>query len=104
MCAVSRPRSIRPKKAPQSQKLVSLARLLGRPDAGLLEAALEPASAQPILERAHAERPETLLTNAMAVCLEAHDLWQRLPAAQRLCVRGFSLPLLGLAADQTLSL
>jgi hypothetical protein len=81
-----------------------LLRLLGKPDPGLLEAALEPAEAQATQELAKAEAPEPLLANAVAVCLDAHDLWQRLTTTQRSQVRGFSLPLLGLAIDQTLRL
>jgi hypothetical protein len=104
MGTVSRPRSIRPRKAPRSQQLIAVLRLLGRPDPGLLEAALEPADAQAIQDRAKDEPAETLLGTAIAVCLEVHDLWQRMTTAQRTQVRGFSLPLLGLAADQALCL
>jgi hypothetical protein len=99
---VSRPRSIRPRKAPRTQQLAAVLRLLGKPDPGLLEAALEPAEAQATLEQAKSEPAEALLASAVAVCSEAHDLWQRLPTAHRAQVRGFSIALLGLAIDQTL--
>jgi hypothetical protein len=79
-------------------------RLLGKPDPGLLEAALEPPDAQATQDLASSEPPEKLLPNAIAVCFEAHELWQRLTSAHRTQVRGFSLPLLGLAIDQTLLL
>jgi hypothetical protein len=79
-------------------------RLLGRPDPELLEAALEPAHAQAIQDRAKEESPDAVLGAAFSICLEAHELWQQLGTRERAQVRGFSLQLLGLAADQTLCL
>jgi hypothetical protein len=79
-------------------------RLLGRPDPELLEAALEPAHTQAIQERAKEESPDAVLAGAFSICLEAHELWQQLGTRERAQVRGFSLQLLGLAADQTLCL
>jgi hypothetical protein len=79
-------------------------RLLGRPDPELLEAALEPAHAQAIQERAKEESPDAVLAAAISICLEAHELWQQLETRERAQVLGFSPQLLGLAADQTLCL
>jgi hypothetical protein len=41
---------------------------------------------------------------AYSVCLEAHDIWQRCSGAQRTLIRGFSLSLLSLSAEQALAL
>jgi hypothetical protein len=101
---VNRPRSIRPRKAPRSQQLNAVLRMLGTPEPGLLDAALEPADAQAIQDQANAEAPDALLATAISVCLEAHETWQRLGAAQRAQVRGFTLQLLALGADQALRL
>jgi len=79
-------------------------RSLGRPEPGLLEAALEGVDAKRAMDRALLQAPDKLVEQAYAVCLEAHAAWQRCSAAQRAQLRGFSLPLLGLAAEQALAL
>jgi hypothetical protein len=79
-------------------------RSLGRPEPGLLEAALEGVDAKRAMDRALLQAPDKLVGQAYAVCLEAHAAWQRSSATQRAQLRGFSLPLLGLAAEQALAL
>jgi len=79
-------------------------RSLGRPEPGLLEAALEGVDAKRAMDRALLQPADKLVEQAYAVCLEAHAAWQRCSATQRAQLRGFSLPLLGLAAEQALAL
>lgn len=79
-------------------------RSLGRPEPGLLEAALEGVDAKRAMDRALLQAPDKLVEQAYAICLEAHAAWQRSSATQRAQLRGFSLPLLGLAAEQALAL
>ena len=79
-------------------------RSLGRPEPGLLEAALEGVDARRAMDRALLQLPDKLVEQAYAVCLEAHAAWQRCSAVQRAQLRGFSLPLLALAAEQVLAL
>ncbi len=79
-------------------------RSLGRPEPGLLEAALEGVDAKRAMDRALLQSTDKLVEQAFTICLEAHAVWQRCSAAQRAHLRGFSLPLLGLAAEQALAL
>lgn len=79
-------------------------RSLGRPEPGLLEAALEGVDAKRAMDRALVQSPDKLVEQAFAVCLEAHAAWQRCSAPQRGQLRGFSMPLLGLASEQALAL
>jgi hypothetical protein len=103
---VTRSRSIRPaaKKPSASGQVEAMVRTLGRPEPGLLEAALEGIDAKRAMDRALLQPPDKLIEHAFAVCLEAHATWQRCSAPQRSQLRGFSLPLLGLAAEQALAL
>jgi hypothetical protein len=81
-----------------------MVRSLGRPEPGLLEAALEGVDAKRAMDRALLQAPDKLVEQAYAICLDAHAAWQRSSAAQRAQLRGFSMPLLGLAAEQALAL
>ena len=58
-------------------------RSLGRPEPGLLEAALEGVDAKRAMDRALVQSPDKLVEQAFAVCLEAHAAWQRCSAPQR---------------------
>lgn len=101
---MARGRSLRPKKPSAVHQVESLYRQLGRAEAGLLEAALEGVDAKRALDRALAEPTPQLVEQAYAVCLEAHSAFQRYSSTQRAHLRGFSLQLLALAAEQALLL
>jgi hypothetical protein len=101
---MARARSLRPKKPSAVHQVEALYRSLGRPEAGLLEAALEGVDAKRALDRALAEPTAQLVEQAYATCLEAHSAFQRYSQAQRSQLRGFSLQLLALATEQALSL
>jgi hypothetical protein len=99
-----RTRSLRPKKPSPVHQIEALYRSLGRPEPGLLDAALEGVDARRALDRALAEPTAQLVEHAYAVCLEAHAAFQRFSQGQRAQLRGFSLQLLALATEQALSL
>ena len=101
---MARGRSLRPKKPSAVHQVEALHRSLGRPEAGLLEAALEGVDAKRALDRALAEPTAQLVEQAYAVCLEAHSAYQRYSTGQRSQIRGFSLQLLALATEQSLLL
>jgi hypothetical protein len=104
---MSRTRSVRPpanKKPNVSSQVEAVIRSLGRPEPGLLEAALEGVDARRAVDRALVQPTDQLVEQSFAVCLEAHAAWQRCSTAQRSQLRGFSAPLLGLAAEQALCL
>lgn len=101
---MARGRSLRPKKPSAVHQVESLYRQLGRAEAGLLEAALEGVDAKRALDRALSEPTAQLVEQAYAICLEAHAAFQRYSTSQRSHVRGFSLQLLALAAEQSLLL
>ncbi len=103
---MARPRSLRPltKKPNISSQVEAMVRALGRPEPGLLEAALEGVDAKRAMDRALLCAADMLVEQAFAICLEAHAVWQRCSTAQRAHLRGFSVPLLGLAAEQALCL
>jgi hypothetical protein len=81
-----------------------MVRTLGRPEPGLLEAALEGVDAKRAMDRALVQPADKLVEQAFSVCLEAHAVWQRCSATQRTSLRGFSMPLLGLAGEQAILL
>src|SRR5262249_42749908 len=103
---MARTRSIRPtnKKPSVAGQVEAMVRSMGRPEPGLLEAALEGVDAKRAMDRALLHPTDKLVEQAFAICLEAHAVWQRSSTAQRAHLRGFSLPLLGLAAEQALAL
>jgi hypothetical protein len=103
---MARTRSLRPaaKKPSVSGQVEAMVRTLGRPEPGLLDAALEGVDAKRAMDRALVHPTDKLIEQAFALCLEAHAVWQRCSAAQRAHLRGFSLPLLGLAAEQAMAL
>lgn len=83
-------------------ELERLVRQLGQPDQGLLDAASETmhgASALPDL----AAIPKFLEESA-EICVSAHARWRETTPEQRALLRGCSLDLIGLAADQCLRL
>jgi len=79
-------------------------RVVGRPEAGLLDAALAGSDVQHLMEGTPEEPVAEFVERAYSVCLESHDIWQRSSGPQRALIRGFSLSLLSLAAEQALAL
>jgi hypothetical protein len=84
-----------------TDQLDELFRRLGKPDPNLLAALLDGVSEQQVRERAEAAPPSPeLVTTAIAEIGKAYDLWERLAVEQRRALRGCSLALFGVAADQ----
>ncbi|HEX4478161.1 MAG TPA: hypothetical protein VH142_23915 [Polyangiaceae bacterium] len=101
---MTRARSLRPKKPSSAQRVEGLLRVVGRSEAGLLDAVLAGADVQHLMEGTPDEPVSDFVERAYSVCLEAHDIWQRCSGAQRTLIRGFSLSLLSLSAEQALAL
>jgi hypothetical protein len=91
-----------PPKSPAVVELERLVRQLGQPDQGLLDAASETLHG--------ASEPVELTTipkfveEAAEVCVAAHTRWRECTGEQRALLRGCSLDLIGLAADQCVRL
>jgi signal transduction histidine kinase len=83
-------------------ELERLTRQLGAPDQGLLDAASEtlPGSSDPV----DLSVVPKFVEESAEVCVSAHTRWRELSAEQRAMLRGCSLDLIGLAADQCLRL
>ncbi len=94
--AMSRRDSARPPQKPAAVvELERLARQLGAPDPGLLDAASEPVDLSVIPK---------FVEDSAEVCVAAHLRFRDSSAEQRALLRGCSLDLIGLAADQVLRL
>ena len=94
-------RSTRP-KSPSAQRLDEVIRALGKPDSELLPALLEGLDEEDLttkLRQAGCTVPQ-LLELASSTLLDSHGYWQRCSAEQRAKLRGISIPLLALTADQ----
>jgi hypothetical protein len=94
--------SARPQKPTAVIELERLVRQLGQPDAGLLDAASE------TLHSAH-EHPDLssipkFVEEAAEICVAAHSRWRECTPEQRALLRGCSLDLIGLSAEQCLRL
>lgn len=91
-----------PPKAAVLVELERLARQLGQPDQGLLDAASE------TLHNGNAPVDLTVIPkfveDSAEVCVAAHTRWRDSSPDQRALLRGCSLDLIGLAADQCLRL
>ena len=91
-----------PQKAAALVELERLARQLGSPDQGLLDAASE------TLHNAHVPVDLTVVPKfveeSAEVCVAAHTRWRDVSPEQRALLRGCSLDLIGLIADQCLRL
>lgn len=102
---MNRMRSLRPRKSSAVQELERLVRNLGAPSAETLAAAREtvggePSARVPLTEPAITEFVE----QAAEVCLSAYRSWDQCNPQARVHLRGFSLDLLAMIADQVLRL
>ena len=91
-----------PQKAAVLVELERLARQLGQPDQGLLDAASE------TLQNGNGQVDLTVVPKfveeSAEVCVAAHTRWRDTSPEQRALLRGCSLDLIGLACDQCLRL
>lgn len=95
--------SARPPQKPNAvAELERLARQLGSPDSGLLDAASETlhSGGEPV----DLTVIPKFVEDSSEVCVAAHTRWRESTAEQRALLRGCSLDLIGLAADQVLRL
>ena len=94
--------SVRPQKSPAVAELERLVRQLGQPDAGLLEAANETLlnGAEPV----DLATVPKFVEEGADICVAAHTRFRECNNEQRALLRGCSLDLIGLAADQCLRL
>jgi uncharacterized protein YhaN len=94
--------SVRPQRPPAILELERLVRQLGQPDQGLLDAASETlhGGAEPV----DLSTVPKFVEEAAEVCVAAHARWRECSSEQRALLRGCSLDLIGLAADQCLRL
>jgi uncharacterized protein YhaN len=94
--------SVRPQRPPAILELERLARQLGQPDQGLLDAASETlhSTGEPV----DLSTVPKFVEEAAEVCVAAHSRWRECSNEQRALLRGCSLDLIGLAADQCLRL
>ncbi|HTA88346.1 MAG TPA: hypothetical protein VK745_02170 [Polyangiaceae bacterium] len=99
---MSKRESVRPQKSPAVVELERLVRQLGQPDQGLLDAASETMSSP--AEPADLSTVPKFVEGAAEVCVAAHGRWRECTAEQRALLRGCSLDLISLAADQCLRL
>jgi hypothetical protein len=101
---MNRMRSMRPRKSSAVQELERLVRNLGAPSTEALAAAretlAEPASRIALTEPAIAEFVE----QAAEICLSAYRSWDQCNPQSRVHLRGFSLDLLAMIADQVIRL
>ena len=95
--------SARPPQRPTAlSELERLVRQLGQPDQGLLDAASETMHGTlPTLDLSAIPK---FLEEAAEVCVGAHVRWRETTPEQRALLRGCSLDLIGLTADQCLRL
>src|SRR5882724_12186084 len=94
--------SVRPQKPNSVIELERLVRQLGQPDPGLLDAASETLhSAHDHLDLSSIPK---FVEEAAEVCVAAHARWRECTTEQRALLRGCSLDLIGLAAEQCLRL
>jgi hypothetical protein len=100
---VNRRDSARPPAKPAAlSELERLARQLGAPDHGLLDAASE--TMHSAGEPADLSVIAKFVEESAETCVAAHTRWRDCSAEQRALLRGCSLDLIGLAADQVLRL
>lgn len=96
--------SARPPQKPAAVvELERLARQLGAPDQGLLDAAAETlhgSAGEPV----DLSVIPKFVEDSAEVCVAAHGRWRDCSSEQRALLRGCSLDLIGLAADQVLRL
>ncbi len=94
--------SVRPQKPTAIVELERLTRTLGQPDAGLLDAASETlhATGEPV----DLSIVPKFVEESAEICGAAHARFRECTAEQRALLRGCSLDLIGLAADQCLRL
>jgi hypothetical protein len=101
---MNRTRSMRPRKSNAVHELERLVRNLGAPSAETLAAARETLTEQsariPLTDAAIAQFVE----QAAEVCLSAYRSWDQCNPQARVHLRGFSLDLLAMIADQVLRL
>jgi hypothetical protein len=93
--------SVRPAKSQSVQELERLARQLGQPEDGLLEAiteTLEPA------EVSELESVPKLVDEGGEICVAANARWRECSPEQKIFLRGCSLDLIGVIVDQCLRL
>jgi hypothetical protein len=94
--------SVRPQKPTAIIELERLTRQLGQPDQGLLDAASE--TFHSASEPMDLSIVPKFVEEAAEVCTAAHVRWRECTGEQRALLRGCSLDLIGLAADQCLRL
>jgi hypothetical protein len=100
---MSKRESVRPaQKSPAVIELERLVRQLGQPDQGLLDAASETLHSPG--EPVDLSTVPKFVEDAAEVCVAAHARWRECTTEQRSLLRGCSLDLIGLAADQSLRL
>ena len=100
---MSKRESVRPAhKSPSVIELERLVRQLGQPDQGLLDAASETLHSPG--EPVDLSTVPKFVEDAAEVCVAAHTRWRECTTEQRSLLRGCSLDLIGLAADQSLRL
>lgn len=94
--------SVRPQKPTAIVELERLARQLGQPDPGLLDAASETlhANGEPV----DLSVVPKFVEESAEICVAAHARFRECSSEQRALLRGCSLDLIGLAADQCLRL
>lgn len=91
-----------PQKPPVVVELERLTRQLGAPDQGLVDAASETlhSAGEPV----DLSVVPKFVEDSAEVCVAAHGRWRDCTTEQRALLRGCSLDLIGLAADQVLRL
>jgi hypothetical protein len=99
---VNRRDSARPPQRAALSDLERLVRQLGQPDQGLLDAASETMHGTPaVMDLSAIPR---FLEESAEICVGAHTRWRDCTPEQRALLRGCSLDLIGLTADQCLRL
>jgi len=91
-----------PQRSTALSELERLVRQLGQPDQGLLDAASE--TMHGTLATLDLSAIPKFLEEAAEVCVGAHTRWRETTPEQRALLRGCSLDLIGLTADQCLRL
>lgn len=91
-----------PQRSTALSELERLVRQLGQPDQGLLDAASETIHGSSAVVDLSAI--PKFLEESAEVCVAAHTRWRETTPEQRALLRGCSLDLIGLAADQCLRL
>ncbi|MDC0746359.1 hypothetical protein [Polyangium mundeleinium] len=81
-----------------------LAAKVGAPQAGLLDALLAGTDNEQLTDKGREIATSRLVVDGVRLYQEAYNFWQGATDPQKKCLKGFSLPLLGVAVHQLLAL